>query len=121
MLAPGVYNVPVVQMVRLEGFRGLSGAVELAPGLNILLGPNASGKTSIIEAIFTAAAVNYTDLRLTNSLVTVLHASRGSVGHSMASQVSGREASTCIRVAGVKGAEDACTKITVSVDSSPGG
>ena len=36
-------------------FRNLAGRMEFGPGLNILWGPNAQGKTSILEAIYTLA------------------------------------------------------------------
>jgi DNA replication and repair protein RecF len=37
------------------GFRNLDGHIEFGPGLNILWGPNAAGKTSILEAIYALA------------------------------------------------------------------
>lgn len=37
------------------GFRNSSGRVEFGPGLNILWGPNAAGKTSILEAAYLLA------------------------------------------------------------------
>ena len=42
-----------MRLKRLEatGFRNLTGAAEFAPGLNILHGANAQGKTSWLEAI----------------------------------------------------------------------
>ncbi len=99
-----------ISRIALHGYRGLSGEIRLAPGLNILLGPNASGKTSIIEAGFIASVMNYADLRLANSLVLVLHASRGSLGHSMASQAPGGEARVCVEADG----SEACTRVRVS-------
>lgn len=37
------------------GFRNLDGRVEFGPGLNILWGPNAQGKTNVLEAVYTLA------------------------------------------------------------------
>ncbi|HWQ31275.1 MAG TPA: DNA replication/repair protein RecF [Blastocatellia bacterium] len=46
-----------MHLVRLEAtsFRNLSGAVEFSPGLNIIYGPNAQGKTSWLEAVYLLA------------------------------------------------------------------
>ncbi|NBO65990.1 MAG: DNA replication and repair protein RecF [Acidobacteria bacterium] len=43
----------VMELIRIEatGFRNLTGAADFAPGLNILHGANAQGKTSWLEAI----------------------------------------------------------------------
>ena len=42
-----------MELIRIEatGFRNLTGAADFAPGLNILHGANAQGKTSWLEAI----------------------------------------------------------------------
>jgi DNA replication and repair protein RecF len=46
-----------MHLVRLEAvnFRNLSGAIEFSPGLNVIYGPNAQGKTSWLEAIYLLA------------------------------------------------------------------
>lgn len=46
-----------MHLVRLEAtnFRNLSGAIECSPGLNIIYGPNAQGKTSWLEAVYLLA------------------------------------------------------------------
>ena len=44
-----------MRVVRLDlaGFRNLRPAqLDCAPGLNLLIGPNASGKTSVLEALY---------------------------------------------------------------------
>lgn len=41
--------------VEAYGFRNIEGRVEFGPGLNILWGQNAAGKTSFLEAIYTLA------------------------------------------------------------------
>jgi len=74
-----------IKNVELNGFRGLYGAVELSNGLNIIIGPNCSGKTAVIEALAHVLILNYTDLRITNGLLLILHAARGSERHSIAS------------------------------------
>ncbi|MFZ4985772.1 MAG: DNA replication/repair protein RecF [Blastocatellia bacterium] len=49
----GCGTIQTMRLKRLEatGFRNLTGAAEFAPGLNILHGANAQGKTSWLEAI----------------------------------------------------------------------
>src|SRR5689334_12336383 len=37
------------------GFRNLAGRAEFGPGLNVLWGPNAQGKTNLLEAVYTLA------------------------------------------------------------------
>ncbi|HZS07068.1 MAG TPA: DNA replication and repair protein RecF [Blastocatellia bacterium] len=46
-----------MQLIRLEAtnFRNLSGAIEFSPGLNLIYGANAQGKTSWLEAIYLLA------------------------------------------------------------------
>jgi DNA replication and repair protein RecF len=43
-----------MQIDRLEasGFRNLEGSIEFGPGLNILYGDNAQGKTNWLEAVY---------------------------------------------------------------------
>src|SRR6476620_3097564 len=41
--------------VEAHGFRNLQGRIEFGPGLNVLWGRNAEGKTSILEAVYTLA------------------------------------------------------------------
>ena len=43
-----------MQLTRIEasGFRNLEGFIEAGPGLNILYGDNAQGKTNWLEAIY---------------------------------------------------------------------
>lgn len=41
--------------VEAIGFRNLAGRMDFGPGMNILWGPNAQGKTSVLEAIYTLA------------------------------------------------------------------
>lgn len=44
----------MIKILKLENFRGIKkGEIKLAP-LTILLGPNNSGKTTILEALFPA-------------------------------------------------------------------
>lgn len=79
-----------------DNYRSLSGDVSFGPGLNIIIGPNSAGKTSIIEALFHMLAVNYTDLRIMMGLLYVLHAARGSEKHSIASMVPSTQKETRI-------------------------
>lgn len=45
----------LLSAIEAHGFRNLQGRVEFGPGLNILWGPNAQGKTNVLEAIYTLA------------------------------------------------------------------
>ena len=43
----------MIRSLRLQNFRSYSDyTTELAPGVNIVVGPNASGKTNLLEAIY---------------------------------------------------------------------
>ncbi|HEY7180985.1 MAG TPA: DNA replication and repair protein RecF [Blastocatellia bacterium] len=50
-------NLPVMHLQRLEAtnFRNLTGAIEFSPGLNLIYGPNAQGKSSWLEAVYLLA------------------------------------------------------------------
>ncbi len=73
--------------IEFHGFRGLSGIIEFCRGLNIIVGPNCSGKTALIEAIAYILALNYLDLREAHGHIALLHAARGSPAHSTANIV----------------------------------
>jgi DNA replication and repair protein RecF len=45
----------LLSSIETQNFRNLEGRVEFGPGLNILWGPNAQGKTNILEAIYALA------------------------------------------------------------------
>ena len=71
----------------MHGFRGLEGCIELGPRLNIVAGPNCSGKTAVIEALAYLLALSYSNLRESHGYLALLHAARGSPHHSIASLV----------------------------------
>src|SRR5215813_11836154 len=50
-------NFPVMRLKRLEAtnFRNLTGAIEFSPGLNLIYGANAQGKSSWLEAVYLLA------------------------------------------------------------------
>jgi DNA replication and repair protein RecF len=50
-------NLPIMRLKRLEAtnFRNLTGAIEFSPGLNLIYGANAQGKSSWLEAIYLLA------------------------------------------------------------------
>jgi len=73
-----------IREVRLSGFRGLRGRVRLARGLTVLLGPNMSGKTAVLEALALTAAVNRGNAREHLWLYLLVHDARGSTRHSIA-------------------------------------
>ncbi len=103
-------SINLLKRVSLENFRGLNANIELGAALNIIVGPNTSGKTSLLEAIATNLVLNYTDIKFTNYYLLIMHASRGSEKHSIASLVPSKniQANTCINI----GNEKACTNIT---------
>lgn len=45
----------LLSAIEANGFRNLGGRVEFGPGLNVLWGPNAQGKTNLLEAIYALA------------------------------------------------------------------
>jgi DNA replication and repair protein RecF len=47
-------NLPVMHLQRLEAtnFRNLTGAIEFSPGLNLIYGANAQGKSSWLEGVY---------------------------------------------------------------------
>jgi DNA replication and repair protein RecF len=51
------YNVRGMHLQRIEAisFRNLTGSVEFAPGLNVIYGANAQGKTNWLEAVYLLA------------------------------------------------------------------
>ncbi|HZF41467.1 MAG TPA: DNA replication and repair protein RecF [Blastocatellia bacterium] len=53
----GPVNLPVMRLQRLEAtnFRNLTGAIEFSPGLNLIYGANAQGKSSWLEAVYLLA------------------------------------------------------------------
>lgn len=49
-------RIPVINDLRLQNFRSyVDDSFELSPGVNIIVGPNASGKTNLLEAILMIA------------------------------------------------------------------
>src|SRR5674476_1450558 len=59
-------SIPVLTSISLAGFRGyVSLAATFGPGAHLVWGPNAAGKTSLLEALVVCArgAVSYTHLR----------------------------------------------------------
>lgn len=56
-LTPLCYNAYGMHLQRIEaiGFRNLAGSIEFAPGLNVIYGANAQGKTNWLEAIYLLA------------------------------------------------------------------
>jgi DNA replication and repair protein RecF len=53
----GPVNLPVMHLERLEAtnFRNLTGRIEFSPGLNLIYGANAQGKSSWLEAVYLLA------------------------------------------------------------------
>ncbi|BES81068.1 hypothetical protein PABY_06350 [Pyrodictium abyssi] len=84
--------------------------MELGAALNIVVGPNNAGKTSLLEAAATSLVLNYADVKLANYYLMVMYAARGSEKHSIASLVPPGAASAraCVSLGG----EEVCTEIT---------
>ncbi len=93
-----------IQRIELGGFRGLYGRIEFEKGLTLLVGPNCSGKTAVIEAIAYLVSVSYSNLRETHGYLMLLHAARGSLQHSLVSMVG--DESEGARVSGVISGEE---------------
>jgi len=58
-----------VQVANFTAFRKLQ--LDLSPGLNVLIGPNATGKTHLMKVLYAAAAVSAADTDLAEKLVGV--------------------------------------------------
>jgi len=76
-----------IREVELGGVRALHGVVRLGPGLNIVLGPNNSGKTTLLEAITISLLVNTADVKENLAKLMILEAARGSLPHALDSIV----------------------------------
>ena len=73
------YKMPGMHLERLEAldFRNLVGAVSFSPGLNILHGANAQGKTSWLEAIYLLATTK--SFRTSAPRETISHQAREAI------------------------------------------
>ncbi len=80
-----------VKMLDVVDFRGIRGRVEFGDGLNVIVGPNCSGKTGVLEALAYLSTLSYSNLREVHALLTLLHAARGSVHHSIAALIAGEK------------------------------
>ena len=103
-----------IKTVKLENFRGLSGTISLNRGLNIILGPNNSGKTTLLEALLFTSIINYSDVREGLSKILVMEAARGSERHAFESIVPDINLSSiaCVKL---NNGEESCIEIAKSV------
>ncbi|MCE4625790.1 MAG: AAA family ATPase [Desulfurococcales archaeon] len=85
-----------VVSVNLGGVRGLEGEVRFSNGLNIILGPNNSGKTSILEALMISYIMNFENVGVGLQKIMVQQAARGSMKHALADIVGDKQAKPCI-------------------------
>ena len=61
----------IVNSVRLEGFRNyLDEMVELSPGINVITGENAQGKTNFLESVYLLSCGHGFRTRLDNELIS---------------------------------------------------
>ncbi len=77
-----------------------------------MVGPNASGKTTLLEAALTASVLSLDDMQAAMSLLLLPHAARGSEPHSLASIAADDAATVCVETS--RGAVY-CTTIRKSV------
>jgi len=84
-----------IKQVTIGGIRGLQGTIPFSPGLNIVLGPNNSGKTSLLEALTLSLVPNLGDVRESISKLLTLEASRGSEKHALESLTTDTPAEPC--------------------------
>ena len=103
-----------VEQVTLDGYRGISGTVKFKPGLNIILGPNNSGKTTLLESIILPLILNHTNVRETYTYIQIYESARGSIHHAFYS-LANKEARVCLTlVDSISQTHDSCAKISVS-------
>ena len=85
----------LIERLEVDGLRGLKGEVELGPGLNLIMGPNNSGKTTLLEAILSSLLLSLEDFGEAMDFFIVLEAARGSLRHSLSSVVPKNTALVC--------------------------
>ncbi len=103
-----------VEKVTLKSLRGISGTVKFKPGLNIILGPNNSGKTTLLESIILPLILNHTNVRETYTYIQIYESARGSIHHAFYS-LANKEARVCLTlVDSISQTHDSCAKISVS-------
>ena len=74
----------LIRKVEINGLRGLKGEVEFNRGLNLIIGQNNSGKTTILEAILSSLLLSLEDLAHIMDNFMVLEAARGNLKCSLA-------------------------------------
>ena len=103
-----------VEKVSLQGLRRLSGTVKFSPGLNIILGPNNAGKTTLLEAIMIPLIVSYTNTMEAYSFLYIYEAARGSIQHAFYT-LANNEAEACLNLADTNGSpKKSCASVTIS-------
>ncbi len=103
-----------VEKVSFQGLRQLSGTVKFTPGLNIILGPNNAGKTTLLESIMIPLILSYTNTMEAYTFLHIYEAARGSLLHAFYS-LANKEAKTCLNLASSNGSSSmSCASITIS-------
>lgn len=87
-----------IEHVELGGLRALQGYVKFGPGLNLVLGPNNAGKTTLLEAILISFTLNFGDVAEDLGKILLLEAARGSEKHALYTLVDSKDAKPCISV-----------------------
>ena len=108
-------NYPYVENVILGGIRGLKGKISLGLGLNIILGPNNSGKTTLLEALAFSLIPNLGDVIESMSKLLIIVASRGSERHALESLVSETPGEPCSTLNIGGNAKEICSKVEKSI------
>jgi recombinational DNA repair ATPase RecF len=76
-----------VQLANFTAFRKLQ--LDLSPGLNVLTGPNATGKTHLMKVLYAASAVSAADTDLAeSSSASSCRTSGASAGWSLAGRAA---------------------------------
>ncbi|UXD22594.1 hypothetical protein IPA_06550 [Ignicoccus pacificus DSM 13166] len=95
-----------------RNFRGLQGTVRFGKGLNLILGPNSAGKTTLLEAVAFSLIPHLSEVAEFADFLMMMEASRGSVRHSFSSMISGEDAEACLKMNTLSDAKKICINLT---------
>ncbi len=84
-----------VHMANFTAFRSLH--LEFSPGVNVLIGPNATGKTHLMKLLYAAGAVSKQDVDFADKLVHVFLPYEGRIGRLVTRQQGSAESTVSVR------------------------